>query len=288
MPAVSSSRRWVAVLLLGVLAGLILAGIVGCGGKKEIDPYAYASLRAVMHGDTLSNDFLFEIDAPQFDYIEGNTAVVRDGNMLWYMVGSDLENQYRTYAGSLLGVQKFFKPQPFLMIKRVKKAGIAEPVDSCRTFVMPKLIPAGAIDLKTPGADLPGVRWSRPSDFTPFVSENEDEEIAIQSMVERFVKSPRHDLPDSVKANPAEKDMAWYAVFDEATLEIVDLMPGTVWMLELLRAKDLPLVGSFTVKEFYDSIRDRRKEYEGLGHVVGKMKINWFRYANTYVQGSAS
>jgi len=30
----------------------------------------------------------------------------------------------------------------------------------------------------------------------------------------------------------------------------------------------------------------RKIEHEGLGHVVGTMKINWFKYANTFVEGS--
>ena len=292
MSAVRFSRRWASVLLVGVLACFTVAGIVGCGGQKEVDPYVYTSLRSVMFGDTLSHDFLFEIDAPEFEYVKGNTGIVRDGNMLWFIVGHDLENQYRTYAGSLLGVQKFFKPQPYLMIKRVKKAGIPQPVDSVTTYVLPRLIPASAIDLQTPGADLPGLRWNRQNDFVTFVPEVEEGEeptvVAIQSMIENFPKVPRHDLPDSTKANPQPKDHAWYAVFDEATLLIDDLTPGAEWMLELLVAKDLPLVGSFTVKEFVDPFVERRKEYGDLGHVIGTMKVNWFRYANSFVEGSRS
>ena len=282
-----SLRRWIMVVLLGVLASFVLAGLVGCS-KEEVDPYVYASLRAVMHGDTLSHNFLYEVDAPQFDYVKGNTGMVRDGNMLWFMVSHDLENQYRSYTGSLLGVQKFFTPQPYLMIKRVKKAGIPQPVDSCRSFIMPRLIPASAVDLETPGADLPGLKWNRKNDFVTFVPEDSEDEIAVQSMIESFVKVVRHDLPDSVKANPSSEHMTWYAIFEEATLEIVDLTPGARWMLEMLLEKDLPLVGSFTVKEFYDSILIRRVEHEALGHVIGKMKINWFRFANAFVQGAAS
>jgi hypothetical protein len=277
-------------MLLGVLVSLSVAGIVGCGGQKEVDPYVYDSLRRIMFGDTLSHNFLFEIDAPEFEYVNGNTGIVSDGNMLWFIVGHDLENQYQTYAGALLGVQKFFKPQPYLMIKRVKKAGIPQPVDSVTTFVMPRLIPDSAVDLQTPGADLPGLRWNRQNDFVTFVPEVEEGEepqvVAIQSMIESFPKVPRHDLPDSVKANPQPEHMGWYAVFDEATLEIVDLTPGAEWMLEMLQAKDLPLVGSFTVKEFVGPFVERRKEYGDLGHVIGKMKINWFRFANSFVVGA--
>jgi hypothetical protein len=145
------------------------------------------------------------------------------------------------------------------------------------------------VDLETPGADLPGVRWNRPSDFRTFLNEEAEEdepEIQVQSMIEHFVRAPRHDLPDSVLANPSEDDLAWYAVFEESTFEIVDLHPGAVWMLNLLLEKDLPIVGSFTVTEFTESLRDRRQEWGELGHIIGKLKVNWFRYANSFVRGS--
>ena len=61
MSAVTSSRRWVTILLLGALLGLSLSGLVGCGGDKEIDPYVYGSLRGVTTGavrDTVGRVFL--------------------------------------------------------------------------------------------------------------------------------------------------------------------------------------------------------------------------------------
>jgi hypothetical protein len=285
MSASTSSRRPTAFLLAVLLAGPMVIGLTGCG-EKEVDPYVYASLRAVSRGDTLSFNFLYEIDVPEFEYVRGNTAIVRDGNLLEFLVGSDLENNYPSLGGSLLGVQKFFSPEPHLMIKRIKRAGVIQPVDSCTAYVVPKLLRGGAVDLETPGADLPGLRWNRTRDFNTFQSEEEDQEIQVQSMIETFVLVPRHDLPDSVRANPSETDMAWYAIFENSTLEIVDLTPGAKWMLHLLKDRNLPLVGSFTVTEFYDSIRDRRREWDDLGHIIGKVRINWFRYANAFVQGA--
>lgn len=287
MSVVSSSCRRVSLLVLGMLVSVSLFALVGCGGEKEVDPYVYSSLRSVMQGDTLSYDFLFEIDAPQFDYVQGNTGIVRDGNLLEFVVGTDLENQYRSYSGALLGVQKFFKPTSHLMIKRVKKAGVPQPVDSCASFVMPRMLRASQVDLETPGAALPDLAWNRKSDFATYRPDEEGNEKQIQTGIERFVFVPKHTLPDSVLANPSAKDMTWYAVFENSTLEIVDLTPGAEWMLHMLLEKDLPLVGSFTVTELIDSFRERKVEYEGLGHVIGKVKINWFRYANSFVKGNA-
>lgn len=287
MSVVSSARRW-ALLLMVLLGGVTLAGLVGCGGEKEADPYVYASLRSVIEGDTLSNDFLFEIDAPRFDYVRGNTGIARDGNLLEFMVGTNLEGQYRSYSGTLLGVQKFFTPTQYLMIKRVKRAGVVQPVDSCTSFVMPKVRHANVVDLQTPGANLAELSWQRTSRIKDFMPQEEGgEDIAVQSGIENFVYAPRHDLPDSVQANPGPTDMSWYAVFPEATFQIVEVTPGADYMLHLLKDKGLPLVGSFTITSVVEHLRDRRREYGDLGHIVGTLKINWFRYANSFVEGHA-
>ncbi len=68
-------------------------------------------------------------------------------------------------------------------------------------------------------------------------------------------------------------------------LELVELTPGSEWMLHLLLEKDLPLIGAFTVTELEETYRVRKTEYEGIGHYAGKMRVNWFQYANTYVEG---
>jgi hypothetical protein len=292
MFGVSSARRWVSILLLGLLA-VTFVGLTGCGNKEAVDPYVYDSLRRVTRGDTLGTDFLFEIDAPEFDYVRGNTAIVRDGNLLEFLVGEDLEHNYPNLAGTLLGVRKTFSPSPtHLVIQRIKRNGVVEadslPVPS--SYTMPRLLRAGAIDLETPGAPLPDLGW-KTADLkearATFLPEEEDGDLRpIQTGIENFVYVPRHDLADSVKANPAAEDYAWYAVFAESTLEITDLTDGADWMLHLLLDKDLPLIGSFSLLTLEEEYSKRKIEHEGLGRVVGTMKINWFKFGNTFVEGT--
>ena len=296
MFGVSSPRRWVSVLLLGMLA-VTLFGLVGCGGKGEVDPYVYDSLRRITRGDTLSSNFLFEIDAPDFEYVHGNTAIVRgrgkDQNILEFLVGEDLENNYRNLSGTLLGVQKTFTPQPtHLVLRRVKRNGVIE-ADSLATpaeYTIPQLMRAGAIDQEMPGAPIPEIGWKR-KDIdearATFLPENEDDPLkTVKSAFADFVYVPRHDLADSVRANPGPGDFAWYAIGDEVSLQLVDLTPGGEWMLHMLKEKDLPLVGAFTVMSLEEDYSTRKIEYEGLGHVVGTMRIDWFQYANTYVRST--
>ena len=288
----SSARRWVSVMLLGLLA-VTFIGLSGCGKKEVVDPYVYDSLGRVTRGDTLSTNFLFEIDAPEFDYVRGNTAIVRDGNIMEFLVGEDLEHNYRNLAGTLLGVKKTFSPAPtHLVIQRIKRGGVVEadslPVPS--HYTVPTLLRAGAVDLETPGAPLPDLGW-KSKDLkeagVTFLPEEEDGDLKpIQTGIEKFVYAPRHDLADSVKANPMAEDYAWYAVFAESSVEITELTDGADWMLHLLLDKDLPLIGSFSMLTLEEEYSKRKIEHDVLGHVVGTMKINWFKFANTFVEGS--
>jgi len=287
-------RRWASLVMLGLLASLTLFGLVGCGEEEEVDPYVYASLRQIMTGavlDTASRNFTFEIDAPEFEYVKGNVGIIREGNRLEFLVGKDLEQIAPRLQGALLGVKMTFTPQPtHLVLERIKRGGqiVQDSIPKPEDYVLPKLLRAGAIDLEEPGAPLPDMVWNKRETIEQFLPENEgDPLLRLQSAIERFVHVPRHDLPDSVRANPTPEDMAWYAIFPEATVEIVDLTPGAEYMLGLLKSKDLPIVGSFSMVDWVESWPERKVDFgEPLGHVVGSLKINWFRYANTFVQGS--
>ncbi len=292
MFGVLTARRGLSALLLALVA-TTLFGLIGCGGKEEVDPYVYDSLRRVIKGDTLSVNFLFEIDAPKFEYVRGDVGMIRDGNLLEFLVAKDLEDTYPNLAGTLLGVKKTFTPQPtHLVLKRIKRNGVIE-ADSLPTpqgYVLPKLLRSGQVDLETPGAPLPDLGW-KTKDIknarAVYLPENEGDDLkAVQSGIENFVYVPKHDLPEDKAANPGPEDYAWYAVFPNAALEIVNLDPGADWMLHLLKDQDYPLVGSFSLVSLVDEYSQRKIEHPGLGHVVGTMQINWFKFANSFIQGT--
>ncbi len=291
MFAVSSTRRWVFGLLLALMA-VTFIGLAGCSKEEAVDPYVYDSLRRITRGDTMSVGFTFEIDAPELEYVKGDVAIIRDGNLLEFLVGNDLEHTYGNMAKTLLGVKKVFTPQPtHLVIERIKRNGIVEADSIPRPtgYVLPRLLRSGAIDQEMAGAPLPKMGW-KVKDYDEAVSiympENEGDELkTVKSAYLDFVYRPRIGLADSVAANPSEKDFTWYAIGEETSMELVDITPGAVFMLELLLEKDLPLIGAFTVTSMESEYRARKVVHEGLGHVLGTMRLEWFQYANTYVAG---
>jgi hypothetical protein len=286
----SSSRRLALLVPAGLLAGLSVVGLIGCGGgeveEAQVNPYVHATLTQVMTGavlDTVGRAFNFEIDAPAFEYVRGDVGIVRDGNRLEFLVGDNLEKRQNELKGCVLGVKMAFAPGPtHLILQRISRNGvvIADSLPRPKGYPLPRVLRAGSVDLKTPGAALPEIDWKHTESIEPFLPKNEGEPlIPIQSAVEKLVHAPKHN------AAAGSKEMAWYAVFPEASVEIVELTPGAEYMLQLLVDQRLPLVGSFSMKSFEKDFLTRKAEYRGIGHVVGTMKLNWFRYANTFIAG---
>jgi hypothetical protein len=56
-------------------------------------------------------------------------------------------------------------------------------------------------------------------------------------------------------------------------------------MLDLLIAKDLPLAASVSPATWVEDYQLRKEEHDVIGHVVGTLRLNWFKYANAFVQG---
>lgn len=286
------SRRWASWFMLGSLTILVLAGLVGCGEKEEVDPYLYASLNAIMSGavkDTVSRNFTYEIEAPQFEFVRGQVGMVRDGNHLHFLVARDLENLYPRLGGTLLGVKQTFTPQPtHLVLERIKRDGVieADSMAAPEPYVLPRLLRGAAVDITEPGRSLADVRYDRRETLSVLLPEDEgDPLLRFQTGIDDLVWAPRHDLTEEERENPGPEDMAFYAVFPQGTFQLVDLAPGADYMLHLLIAEDLPLVGSVSPKSWVEDYQQRRVEHEGLGHVVGELRINWFKYANTFIQG---
>lgn len=277
------------VLLMAALAVFGLITITGCGDDEVIDPFVYTTMARVMDGDTLSTNFLFEIDTPELDYVVGDVAIVRNGNRMEFLVGPDLENTYANYVGGKIGIEKRFAhgaTTSHMFLMRSRNGEMITPVDSVETYVLPSIFQATAAQIKTPGAPLPELSWRKPSRIKEFMPENEgDALLSVQTMVSVFVNVPRLDLSEEAAAVAGPADRDWYIVFPEASFKVVNLDPGAEYMLNLLLAKNLPLIGSFSVVSVVEGIVNRKKTYGDLGHVMGEMQINWFKYANTFVKG---
>ncbi|MBK7703690.1 MAG: hypothetical protein IPI34_12795 [bacterium] len=296
MFAATSVLRRAPLLLAAMVLIAILAGLTGCSKEKVVDPYLSASLSAVMAGadSVRSPDFLFEVDGPPLYFARGDVAIVKQGNQMHFLVGPALQTEYAgKYQGQRLGVQKRFTDRAtgttttHLFLMGTRQGGAIARVDSVANYALPSMLKLTKQQIETPGTNLNEMNARLYSTFQPLLPANAgDRAPEVQSMVEHFVYVPRHDLSEAQRANPKPGDYSWYIVLDNATLRVVDLDPGASYMLELLKEKNLPLVGSFSLISVSDSILERTKSYGTLRNVCGTIRINWFKVANTAIRGS--
>lgn len=99
-------------LISTVLATVLVAGLLaGCGGKLE-ESYKMVSIREAGHAHLTSVGFKFGFDTPDFIAANGDVALVREGNLIEFFTGMDLENKLMQVEGKkfVVGARKIFSP----------------------------------------------------------------------------------------------------------------------------------------------------------------------------------
>lgn len=99
-------------LISTVLATVLVAGLTaGCGGKLE-ETYQMVTLREAGHAQIASPGFKFGFDTPDFIAANGDIALVREGNLLEFFTGMDLENKLKQVEGRkfIVGARKIYSP----------------------------------------------------------------------------------------------------------------------------------------------------------------------------------
>ena len=264
------------VRALTVCAALSAAFVAGCAEEEEVDPYVYGTLDQVTRGHIQSEDFLFEIDNPEWVLLEGNTGIARVDNHLEVIVADDIENRAAAWEGKILGVQKFYSPYVWLMVKRVK-----EPVgetfnitqlDSVPQPILPKFT---SVDLEeVSGFDLGSLRWNARQQIEDMV------DAEVQG-VGTIVRLPDHQVeqPAADDTTGAEPVMAWYlqAEGSDAVFKIENVTPQLELAFEMLETENLPFIGGVVIKEPYTLVERRESR------VSAPIEITFVRYANRYL-----
>jgi len=269
----SLSRR---VLLVAAIASAIF--VVGCSEKEEVDPYVYGTLDQVTRGHVQSEGFLFEIDTPEFVFVQGNTGLARVGNHLEVIVADDLENRAPSWSGKLLGVQKFYSPYVWLMAKRVKTvdaegAFTVTELDSVEAPVIPRFTDVKLDEVS--GFDIGTLAWNQKAKIDDMF-EAEVQTVGILQYL------PDHEAEVAEVAEgeePAETPMAWYlkAESSDALFKISNVTPALELSFRLLETDGLPFVGGVKIGPTY-TFADRR-----ASRVSAPIEIQWMRYANRFL-----
>jgi hypothetical protein len=107
------SRSLVTFLVVAMLAGIIAS----CGGKME-ETYILTTLREATRGDRLSPGFKYSFSAPNVVAVHKNLAIVREGNILEFFTGQNLEEKMSEAAGRrvTIGARKMFTPRIYFSV----------------------------------------------------------------------------------------------------------------------------------------------------------------------------
>lgn len=262
--------------LRGAAATLLLVflvGALGCGEEEAVDPYVYGTLDQVTRGHIKSKDFLYEIDAPDFVFAHGNTAIVRSGNHLEVLVGDDMENRAATLDGKMIGVQKFFSPYVWVMAKRVKDGLTVTELDSVQNPVLPRFTDVKLDDVQ--GFDISELRWNQKQKI-------EDMFEAEVQTVGTLTYLPDHEAEQPEVAEGEEMPeppMNWYlrAEKNDATFKIMNVTRELDLAFRLLEAEGLPFVGGIKIGQVYPYSERRESK------ISAPVEVQWVRYANRYL-----
>ncbi|MBU8923129.1 MAG: hypothetical protein KOO63_15025 [Bacteroidales bacterium] len=126
------SKLFSTILIIALISGVF----AGCGGKVE-ENYQMVTLREAGHAGITSPGYKFGIDSPEFIAVKGNIGMVREGNLIEFFTGEDLENKVKMVEGKkfVAGVIKSFTPRVHFSVDffamgsdtiRIGEAGYAE------------------------------------------------------------------------------------------------------------------------------------------------------------------
>lgn len=101
------SKLFSTIAVAALFAGLL----AGCGGDLE-ETYMMVSLREAGHGQVPSPGFKFSFDTPNFIAANGDLALVREGNLIEFFTGQNIEEKIEQVEGRkfVVGARKMFSP----------------------------------------------------------------------------------------------------------------------------------------------------------------------------------
>ena len=106
-----------AKLFSTILIIALFSVFAGCGGQVE-ENYQMVTLREAGHAGIVSPGYKYGLDSPQFITVMDNIGMVREGNLVEFFTGEDLENKVEMVEGKkyFAGVTKSFSPKVHFVV----------------------------------------------------------------------------------------------------------------------------------------------------------------------------
>ncbi|MCK4235584.1 MAG: hypothetical protein KAX38_00600 [Candidatus Krumholzibacteria bacterium] len=250
----------IVVFLTGILAG--------CGGKVE-ETYIMTTLREATRGSILSPGFKFGFDTPKFISTHKNLALVREGNLIEFFTGRDIENKSKLVEGKkfTLGARKIFNPVVHFTVDFMVSGGdtvrVGEPYEVSFPTLMKKF------EYDTEGfeeVDLDALtsntRLLKPIFNTSFLVKNG--------------KVAYEEIPDPKGKEPS---MEFTLRLKNVRFVIDDLSDEMQLILKALINENLYFEGGVS----YGSRPTTSQKYRKANDLGGKVKVDFIKYGNLVV-----
>jgi hypothetical protein len=124
-----------------LIVALLSVFIAGCGGKIE-ETYVESTLREATRSEMLNPGMKFSFDTPNIIAAHKDIALVREGNLIEFFVGSDIESKVSQVGGGAftVGARKIFNPFIYFNVDHMIAGTDTMMVDEPYEVVFPTLM----------------------------------------------------------------------------------------------------------------------------------------------------
>lgn len=248
-----------------IALSLVVLPMVGllssCSETADADPYKTASLRELTRGTVVSKQFKYKLVNPQIEVIHGNLGIVREGNILEFVVARSLEAKLEGMTDGYFELDCMKKFSPFVHFKVEQ---IATETDT--------VFPAAGQSVALP-------RLMTEEDYGVSSFEEQDIDAIPYNNTGRLnsLKGKKLKVSGEVTIETEEGVEYFMLHGDGASFRIAETDDGLELMLKLCAEKGYPFNGGvvFTDVESYSS-RIKTK-------IAGTVDVQYFLYGSRLV-----
>jgi hypothetical protein len=262
------SKFFSVLLITAFIAGIF----AGCGGKLE-ETYRMVTLREAGQSGIVSPGFKFGLDTPKFIAVNGNIGLVREGNLIEFFTGRDLENKVKSVEGRkfIAGVRKAYSPRVHFIVDFFVAGNDTIHVGEPGNVKFPALV-RGFDEGQFEDVDVDALTASTRE---------------LKNIYDTQFKVPQAKLTYEEVEIAGQPMMAYIVSLNKVRFVIQDVDPAMELILKAIIAENIYFNGGLSFggapseREFPRSFRDRT-------NIGGFAKIKFVKYAGETVPATES
>ena len=251
-------------LISTILATVLVAGLLaGCGGKLE-ETYQMVTLREAGHAQITSPGFKFSFDTPDFIAANGDLAMVREGNLIEFFTGMDIENKLKQVEGRkfVVGARKIYSPMTHFTVDFFVAGGDTIEVGEPYAVVFPPII-KGFDD-----GDYEEIDISKLSPQTNRLKDIFNTKFQVEKAVVTYEEV----------AWSGDPEMAYVLNFPNIRFFIEDIAPEMEIALKAFMSENLYFDGGVS---YGDRPPTSTRNYRTSSKIAGPVTLEYIRYAGS-------